>query len=115
MSEDTPIDRKKRLESWLRVADQELAKLREIRSFEPIRHTDIRDCTHRNTLQIQPSRDALKVFLIADLERQIALRKNELRRTRFEAAEYLRATLAATEAEIHAAAQDYFQGKEPKS
>lgn len=108
MSDDTPIVRKNRLESWLRVADQQLAKLREIRSFEPIRHKDIRDSTRLDALQIQPSFGALQAFLIADLERQILLKQNELRRTRFEVAEYLRATLAETEAEIHAAAREAF-------
>lgn len=113
MSDDSPIDRKKRLEGWQRAADQQLAKLREIRSFEPIQHTDTRDFTRRDKLQIQPSNEALRTFLIADLERQIALRQNELRRTRFEVAEYLRATLAATEAEIHAAARAHFDGAAP--
>jgi hypothetical protein len=114
MSDDNPIDRKKRLESWLRAADQQIEMLRKVRSFDPIQHSIPQDYSRREKLQIQPSVDALKTFLIADLERQVALRKNELRRTRFEAAEYLRAALAATEDEIRTSAQNYFQGKEPK-
>jgi hypothetical protein len=113
VSDINPLERKSAIESWLRAADQQLAKLREIRSFEWIRHDDPKDCTRRDTLKIQPSVDALRAFLIADLERQIALRQNELRRTRFEAAQYLREQLASLDAEIGSAARRHFDGETP--
>ena len=113
MTDTNPLERKRSIENWLRAADQQLAKLREIRSFEDIRHTGLKDSTRRDTLQIQPSHDALRAFLIADLERQIALRQNELRRTRFEAAQYLREQLASLDAEIGSAARRYFDGAAP--
>jgi len=110
MTDINPLERKRAIESWLRVADQQLAKLREIRYFEGIWHNDLKDSTRRDTLHIQPSHDALRAFLIVDLERQIALRQNELRRTRFEAAQYLRDQLANLDAEIGSAARRYFDG-----